>query len=305
MQKTPVSLVRTKQLRLNLTESGLSLNHDNTGVDVRFVMLNCFHIHALFVTQDDDEVMSITDEVREDLLQRSTIYHSANLSNFQKRVNDAAAEIALKEPKLVRKGNRGALLAKARQLVSEEGYMFKKGKSRSKVYGAVASESESPPKKHVKLSEEIRTQRIGELREDIEGVDRHLSIKEKRLKHAESLHNYSVCDQFLEQIRELKASRREKCRELVQLEAKEKRAKRYKALRSTSNAGQSSSPITDCSSSLALTPSGPSRTPTPTPASPLGASPLFIPKHTDKGCTSYAEPVDGSESGSTVSSQPF
>ena len=113
MQKTPVSLVRTKQLRLNLTESGLSLNHDNTGVDVRFVMLNCFHIRALFVTQDDDEVMSITDEVREDLLQRSTIYHSANLSNFQKRVNDAAAEISLKDPKLVRKGNRGALLAKA------------------------------------------------------------------------------------------------------------------------------------------------------------------------------------------------
>ena len=249
----------------------------------------------------------MTDEVREDLLERSIIYHSENLSNFQKRVNDAAAEIALKEPKLVRKGNRGTLLVKARQVVSEEGYMFKKGKSRSKVYGAVASESEAPPKKRVKLSEEIRTQRIDELREDIEGVDRHLSIKEKRLKHAEALHNYNLCDNFLEQIRELKASRREKCRELVQLEAKEKRAKRYKALRSTSNAGQSCSPNTDCSSSLAPTPSGPSRTPTPTPASPLGASPLFIPKQTVKGCTSYAEPVDESrcKSGSTVSSQPF
>ena len=128
-------------------------------------------------------------------------------------------------------------------------------------------------------------------RSDIEGIDRHLSIKEKHLKHAETLHNYSVCDNFLEQIRELKASRREKCRELVQLEAKDKRAKRYRALCSKR---QSCTTITDCTSSLVPTPSASSRTPTPTPASPLGTSPLFIPKHTDMGCTSYAEPVDES-----------
>ena len=165
--------MRSQQLHLKLTESGRSLNHDNTSVDVSLVNAQVFSCQHCLFAQDDDEVLSMTDEVREDLLQRSVIFHSENLSNFQKRVNDAAAEIALKEPKLVRKGNRGELLAKARQLVSDEGYVFKKGKSRSKVYGAVASESESPPKKRVKLLEEIRTQRISELREDIADPSTH------------------------------------------------------------------------------------------------------------------------------------
>lgn len=83
------------------------------------------------------------------------------------------------------------------------------------MYGTSASSSESAPTKRTKLSEEIRTQRISELRENIEGIDRHLSIKEKRLQQSEASRSYSVCDQFLNQIRELKSTRREKCRELV------------------------------------------------------------------------------------------
>ena len=100
-----------------------------------------------------------------------------------------------------------------------------------------------------------------------------------------------MCDQFLDRIRELKSAKREKCRELVQLEAKEKRAKRYRSLRSTSG------PASDQASSIPLSPTPPlSRT--PTPSSPL--SPLFIPNHTEKGCTSYAEPVQSSGEGSST-----
>ena len=62
---------------------------------------------------------------------------------------------------------------------------------------------ECPPTKRVKLSEEIRTQ---ELREDIEGLDQHLRIKEKCLQQSEASRNYCVCDQFLDQIRELKSA---------------------------------------------------------------------------------------------------
>lgn len=57
----------------------------------------------------------MTDCVREDQLDRSVVFHSTNLSSFQQKVNAAAAEIALNEPTLVRKGNRGTLLAKARR----------------------------------------------------------------------------------------------------------------------------------------------------------------------------------------------
>ena len=89
----------------------------------------------MFIQESDDEPM--TDSVREDLLERSVIFRSSNPSNFQQKVNAAAADIALKDPK---------------------------------IYGASGSLSESPPNKRIKLSEEIRTQRICELREDIEGI---------------------------------------------------------------------------------------------------------------------------------------
>ena len=215
----------------------------------------------------------MTDSVREDLLERSVIFRSSNASNFQQKVNAAAADIALKDPK---------------------------------IYGASGSPSESPPNKCIKLSEEIRTQRICELREDIEGIDHHLTIKEKRLQQSEASHNYSVCDQFLDQIRELKSTRREKCRELVQLEAKEKQAKRYRALRTATTTSRSVSPVTDHASSITITPTTTSRTPTPTPHSPIGNSPLFIPKCTEKGCTSYVEPVENTGEGTSMSlSQPF
>ena len=190
----------------------------------------------------------------------------------------------------MRKGNRGTLLEKARQQVSAEGYAFKKGKSRSKVYGA--SGEMCPTTKRIKLSEEIRTQRIRELKEDIEGLELHLAIKEKRLRHSESNQEYSLCDRFLEQIRELKSSRREKSRELGRLETKEKRAKRYRESRL-------------CSMSQAVTPSAdhpssntPSITPSPSPqtaSSPVCTSPVFVPNYTERGCTSYSEPVSVSE----------
>lgn len=45
-----------------------------------------------------------------------------------------------------------------------------------------------------KLSEEIR-----------EGIECHLAIKEKRLKQSEASRQYSVCDCFLDEIRELKS----------------------------------------------------------------------------------------------------
>ena len=234
----------------------------------------------------------MSDDVKEDLLERSVIYHSSTLNDFQKKVNSAAADIALKEPRLVRKGNRGILLEKARQQVSTEGYAFRKAKSRSKVYGSSAEMSPT-----AKLSEEVRTQRIRELREDIEGLERHLAIKEKRLRQAESSQEYSLCDRFLEQIRELKSSRREKFRELAHLEAKEKRAKRYRESRSHTMS-RAVTPSTDHPSS-----NTPSIPPTPSPqtaSSPVCTSPVFVPNYTEQGCTSYSEPVSVSEPESSI-----
>lgn len=73
--------------------------------------------------------------MKHEIREQAIIYRkTANrpLSNFQMLVNEAAVEIAVSQPSLTRKGNRGILLEKARQLVADNGYNFKKGVSRSK-----------------------------------------------------------------------------------------------------------------------------------------------------------------------------
>lgn len=69
----------------------------------------------------------LTEKMKEDQVEQSILFKTPNLSEFQKKVNSAAAELALCEPSLVRKGNRGVLLERARKKVSEEGFVFKKG----------------------------------------------------------------------------------------------------------------------------------------------------------------------------------
>ena len=67
---------------------------------------------------------------------QSVIYNHSQLTDFQKKVNSAAAELALQYPSLVNIGNGGVLFDKACQQVSSEGCIFQKGKSRSKLYGS-------------------------------------------------------------------------------------------------------------------------------------------------------------------------
>lgn len=157
----------------------------------------------------------MSNEVKKDLLERSVIYHVSTLTDFQKKVNSAAASVAIREPVLVWKGNWGTLLEKAREQVSVELFAFKKESHAQKCMVKVEMKN-ALQKKRIKLSEEISTQRISELREDIEGIECHLAFKEKHLKQSEASRQYSVCDRFLYEIRDLKGVKREKSRELVQ-----------------------------------------------------------------------------------------
>ena len=77
-------------------------------------------------------VVTVDDKMRKEIEEQAVIYHkTANrpLNDFEIRVNDAAIELAVGDPSLLRKGNRGELLDKARKKVADDGYCFKKGKS--------------------------------------------------------------------------------------------------------------------------------------------------------------------------------
>ena len=56
-----------------------------------------------------------------------------DLSDYQQEVNAAAEKICLRNPHMICK--RGTLLELARKEVHDSGYVYKKGKSRSKAFG--------------------------------------------------------------------------------------------------------------------------------------------------------------------------
>ena len=198
----------------------------------------------LFISKDDSsspEPIQLSDEAMQNVREQAMIYRKPKLTHFQQMVNTAATELALHNPVLIQKGNRGELLERARSKVSTEGYNFKKGKSRSKKYGE-GSAMESTPKRP-KFDEDMRRKRKKELEEDIEDLTQVIRFKEKRCSQAETTRNYKVCDQLTEEQMELKKKRRELEAELTIICRKEKRAQRYLSHKSPSeSAGTSKSP---------------------------------------------------------------
>lgn len=180
------------------------------------------------------------------------------LSNFQIRVNDAAVDIALSQPNLMRKGNRGILLEKARQKVADSGYDFKKGASRSKKYGIVTAP------KYSKMNQSVKEQRIKELEEDIADYSNSLEFKNKRLQQAELCKDYKLCDRLSEEIVECKGKLREVQNELKLLQKKSNKAKKRLEKFRKVNETASNMPVR---SSTPVSPSASFRDSSPLPSS--------------------------------------
>ena len=153
-------------------------------------------------------------------------------------MNEASANLCLQSPNLL--SDRTLLLKECRSVVDEEGYDYKKGKSRSRLLNtSVASE---PPKRK-KITEEYRLSRIAELQERIKDITDRLGYKEKRRESASMVRNYKECDQITEQMSELKCERKRLDIELASLNKKQKKSKWYfnkKSSRSKSLPGSSS-----------------------------------------------------------------
>ena len=111
------------------------------------------------------------------LLEKARIFRKETnhpLTKYQRRINEEAGALVLKNPSLL--CNRGELLELARAKVVDSGYTFVKGKSRAK---RMASPKVSRA--------EVRQKRVRALEEDIANLDQQLSFKEKRRQQSESI----------------------------------------------------------------------------------------------------------------------
>ncbi|KAK9701670.1 hypothetical protein K7432_011621 [Basidiobolus ranarum] len=82
-----------------------------------------------------------TGNPNEDLIiERATIYgrkSGRSLTNYEKSMNDAAIAIALAEPTLIL--NRGQLIEKSKAKLLQDGYVYSRGRSRSKLVRAISN----------------------------------------------------------------------------------------------------------------------------------------------------------------------
>ena len=161
----------------------------------------------------------------QEVIDSAKIFRTDKLTAYQQRVNEEAGRLAVKNPGLLTK--RGELLDLARQQVVEQGYNFKKGKSRSKRFCSESDGESAPKPTRRKINEEIRHQTIVGLREQITDLDKQVSYKEKRRDQAEGNRDYRTCDALMTEINELKAQRREVNVQLKAFESKEKQAAWY------------------------------------------------------------------------------
>ena len=120
------------------------------------------------VLQSQSTVYQYSNEAMRKVQEQALIYRKPNLTSFQQNVNSAAMELALENPVLIQKGNRGELLEKARSRVPSDGYNFKKGRSRSKVYGEESAVESTP--KRPKFDGDMRRKRKKELEEEIQDI---------------------------------------------------------------------------------------------------------------------------------------
>lgn len=161
----------------------------------------------------------------EEIREKSHIFgknnDKANLTPYQLRINKACEELCVQSPQLLL--DKGERLKQARMKVHNDGYVYKKGHSRSQQYNDAAP---SQPKR-VKICKDERDQRILNISEQMGDLDRLIRIKERRIEEATTTRSFAAADQLAKEVRTYKQERVQLRTELATLQKKEKRHKSY------------------------------------------------------------------------------
>ena len=134
--------------------------------------------------------------------------------------------------------NRAALISSAREKIIKEGFVFAKGKSRSKL-------PVRPRRQY--LSEELRTSRLKYLDEVIKNHEEKISFKEQQISSCLSVSNYAGCEELKNSIIDIRKVIYELGHEKKKLQNSIRKARWYQL--KSANKGVSASCSHDTSSS--------------------------------------------------------
>ncbi|XP_068742226.1 uncharacterized protein [Montipora capricornis] len=154
------------------------------------------------------------------------------LLDYHKAINEAAFDIALKNPTLL--CSKLELQKQARTKVHEDGFAYKKKNSRSKEFG---SASGSEPKQE-RTSQDFRQKRIEQLQEDLREVDIQVSYAVKQRERCANVKEFSKALDVSKELDELRKKKRKYQEELTLLQRKESVTKRVKKCRDSKKGGE-------------------------------------------------------------------
>lgn len=162
-----------------------------------------------------DELGSVSGDAEQYIREKARFYrkHSKMMTEYQKKINQAAEELALANPSLLH--DRKTLLEQSRVKVDTNGYVYKKGKSRSKRHHDSRGESETvPPIKRPKTTEAMRKSRI---EYPVADINKQIVFKNLRIDQAKNSNQFAICENLTEEIRKLKRTKFETETELKSL----------------------------------------------------------------------------------------
>lgn len=141
----------------------------------------------------------------------------------------------------------GELFLKAKEMVREGGYKFKKGYSRSKG-SRNESSSDEGVKKRAKINKEERDKAIEDLKLLLNSLEDQLHVKQMRITKAKAINDFKVADQLMDEVKKLIREKTECNKQLLALEKKSSKSEWYRKRahsKSTANESKDGSSVSE------------------------------------------------------------
>jgi hypothetical protein len=122
----------------------------------------------------------------------------------------------------------GELFLKAKEMVREGGYKFKKGYSRSKGSSNEGSSSDEGVKKREKINKEEREKAMEDLKLLLKSLEDQLRVKQMRITKAKAMNDFKVADQLMDEVRNLLREKTDCDKQLLALEKKSSKSEWYR-----------------------------------------------------------------------------
>ena len=169
----------------------------------------------------------------EEIEEKSKIYFNlkpGKMFEYHSAINSAAKQLCLSKPSLL--ADRKALFEKARKMVHEKGYNYKKKTSRSSLY---EEEADKTKKKRQRESNDIRLKRITELSEDMSELEIEVNLQIQQRDKLLNINEVTKAISCTEKLSQLRAEKRKMQEELAMLQMKVAKWKRQRNLLRTEN----------------------------------------------------------------------